>query len=309
MNSRDIWSQGSSPFGPEDTAIILDSITDGVFTVDERYRITSFNRAAEEITGVKREEAIGKRCCEVLRADICEANCALKETLTTGKPVVRSPIHIVRSDGERVPISISTALLRDRGGNFIGGVETFRDLSLVEQLRQQAEGRYSYGDILTRSDRMNSILQILPQIAESSSTILITGESGTGKEVFARAIHDLSPRRSKPLVVVNCAAIPETLLESELFGYVAGAFTDARRDKPGKLKAAKGGTLLLDEIAEVSPRVQVKLLRVLQEKVYEPLGATRPVTADVRILAATNRDLEKEIAAGRFREDLFYRLN
>jgi len=289
--------------------VILDSIADGVFTVDPNFRITSFNRAAEKITGVPREEALRRHCWEVFRAEICEKNCALRETIRTGKPIVNRQVYILRADGERVPISISTALLRDEKGEIVGGVETFRDLSLVEELRREAMARYTFQDIVSRNHKMQEIFAILPEVAESDSTVLIQGESGTGKELLARAIHNLSPRRDKPLVAVNCAALPDTLLESELFGYKAGAFTDAKRDKPGRFAQAEGGTLFLDEIGDISPALQVKLLRVLQEKVYEPLGAVKPVKADVRILAATNKDLKEEVAAGRFRQDLYWRIN
>ncbi|MBW2123632.1 MAG: sigma 54-interacting transcriptional regulator, partial [Deltaproteobacteria bacterium] len=237
----------------DETSIILDSIADGVFTVDMDFLVTSFNRAAEEITGVPRGEALGRPCREVFRADICETDCALKRTMETGKPFIDRPVTILRTDGRRVPISISTALLRDRNGTIIGGVETFRDLSVVEELRKQVEARYTFADILSRSHRMMEIFAILPEVAESDSTVLIEGESGTGKELLARAIHHLSPRGRKPMVVVNCGALPDTLLESELFGYKAGAFTDARKDKPGRFARAEGGTIFLDEIGDISP--------------------------------------------------------
>jgi PAS domain S-box-containing protein len=291
------------------TSVILDSIADGVFTVDGDFVITSFNRAAEEITGVSRKEALGKPCCEVFKADICEADCALKHTTKTGSPVINRSISILRADGSRIPISISTALLKDRRGHVIGGVETFRDLSVVEALRREVQGRNRLADMISGNARMQEIFSILPDIAESGSTVLIEGESGTGKELMARAIHDLSPRKNGPLVTVNCGAIPDTLLESELFGHVAGAFTDAKRDKQGKFSLAGKGTLFLDEIGDVSPALQVRLLRVLQEKEYEPLGSGRTVKADVRIIAATNRDLAAEVREGRFRQDLYYRIN
>jgi PAS domain S-box-containing protein len=277
--------------------------------VDKDFLITSFNRAAEEITGVPREEALGRPCREVFRSEICEKECALKHTIKTGDPMMNRPITILRSDGRRLPISVSSALLRDGAGRIIGGVETFRDLSVVEELRKRVENQYSFADIISQSRKIMDIFAILPEVAESDSTVLIEGESGTGKELFARAIHNLSPRQKKPMVVVNCAALPDTLLESELFGYKAGAFTDAKRDKPGRFARAQGGTIFLDEIGDVSPALQVRLLRVLQDRVYEPLGATEPVKADVRILAATNKDLEAERKAGRFREDLYFRIN
>lgn len=289
--------------------VILDSVADGVFTVDGEWRITSFNRAAEKITGVGREEAIGKRCSAVFRSSICETDCALRHTIETGEEVVNKAVDVVDAEGKRLAISISTALLKDANGRVIGGVETFRDLSAVEALRKKLEGRYTFRDILSRSHRMRELFDILPEVAASESTVLIEGESGTGKELLARAIHSLSPRAEGQLVTVNCGALPDTLLESELFGYKAGAFTDAKKDKPGRFALAEGGTIFLDEVGDISPAMQVRLLRVLQEKVYEPLGGTEPVRADVRVIAATNQGLDKLVAEGRFRQDLYYRVN
>ncbi len=289
--------------------VILDSIVDGVFTVDENRRITSFNRAAEEITGVSSEDAIGQRCCDVFHANICENECALKEALCTGHPIVCKPIYIVKADGHRIPVSISATVLKDQDGNVIGGVESFRDLSVIEQLRKELQDKYTFADIVARSAAMRRILDVLPQLADSDSTVLIEGASGTGKELVARAIHDLSPRRKKRFVAINCGALPDTLLESELFGYKAGAFTDARKDKPGRFAVASGGTIFLDEVGDVSSAMQSKLLRVLQERVYEPLGSVDPVSADVRVIAASNRDLGELVKEGVFREDLYYRVN
>ncbi len=290
-------------------AIILDSINDGVFTVDDQWRITSFNRAAERITGVKRQQAIGRPCCEVFRASICETACALRKTLATGRPVVNKAIYILDAKGNRLPISISTAVFKDENGRIIGGAETFRDLRLAEELRQELESQYSIADIVGRSAAMRQVFQVLPQIAESDSTVLIEGASGTGKELFAKAIHNLSRRRDRRFVAINCAALPDALLESELFGHKAGAFTDARQDKLGRFAVADGGTLLLDEIGDISPAMQVRLLRVLQERTFEPLGSVEPVKADVRVIAATNKDLGKLVRKGVFREDLFYRIH
>ena len=287
---------------------ILDSINEGVFTVDPTWRITAFNRAAERITGVSRDEAAGRPCCDVFRANICEANCALRQTMRSGKPIVNATAHIINYEGQRVPIRISTALLKDNRGEIVGGVETFQDLTQLEELRKELQARYTFEDIVGRSPAMRQLFEILPQIAESSSTVLIEGPSGTGKELFARAIHNLSPRRKRPFVAVNCAALPDTLLESELFGHKAGAFTDAKRDKPGRFALAEGGTIFLDEIGDVSPAMQVRLLRVLQERLIEPLGGVKPVPVDVRVIAATNRDLAALAQSGAFRDDLYYRI-
>jgi PAS domain S-box-containing protein len=291
------------------TELILESIADGVFTVDREGRITSFNRAAEEITGFSRQEAIGQYCHEIFRANICFEACPLKRTAETQKSIVNFEVDILNRENQEVPISVSTAVIRDDEGNVIGAVETFRDLSLIRELRKELSERYSFQDIISRSKAFSRIFQVLPDIAESEATVLLQGESGTGKELFAAAIHNLSPRKEGPFVKVNCGAMPETLLESELFGYKRGAFTDARTDKPGRFKLAHGGTLFLDEVGDLSPRTQVKMLRVLETGEYEPLGGVKTEKADVRIVAATNKDLEGLVSRGGFREDLYYRLN
>ncbi|MEI6613673.1 MAG: sigma 54-interacting transcriptional regulator [Chrysiogenales bacterium] len=288
---------------------ILESISEGVFTIDALWCITSFNRAAEEITGVSRREALGRRCSEVFRCSMCEADCALKQTLKSGKPIIGKSGYIVDAGGNRIPISVSTAVLRDASGHVVGGAETFRDLSEVEALRQELEGKFRVGDLASRSPLMQKLFEVLPAIAASPSTVLILGETGTGKELVARTIHSLSSRNEGPFIAVNCGALPDTLLESELFGYKAGAFTGANKDKPGRFALAKGGTILLDEIAEISQALQVKLLRVLQDRVYEPLGAIHSETADARIIVATNKDLAEQTRKGQFREDLYYRVN
>ena len=289
--------------------IILDSIADGVFTVDQNWRITSFNRAAQKITGVARDEAIGQLCKDVLKADTCERSCCLRATMKNGVPIVNKKVFIIDAQGRRLPISISTALLHNSQGKLLGAVETFRDMSVEEDLRKAIRSKYSFADIISKNHRMLSLFDILPDIAESASTVLIEGESGTGKELVARAIHNLSARKRQPFVAVNCSALPDTLLESELFGYKAGAFTDAKKDKPGRFQLAENGTLFLDEIGDITPAMQVKLLRVVQEKIYEPLGATQSVEHNVRLIAATNKNLEDLVRQGRFREDLFYRIN
>ncbi len=291
------------------TQVILDSIADGVFTVDANWKITSFNRAAHKITGITRDEALGRHCWEVFKASICERQCALRYSMETGRPLVNQSIFIVDAKGNRIPVSISTAILKDHTGTVIGGVETFRDLSVVEALRKELTGRHTFLDIISKSKIMLRLFRQLELIADSDATVLIEGESGTGKELFARAIHSLSHRKNGPLVTINCGSLPDTLLESELFGYKAGAFTDAKKDKPGRISLAENGTLFLDEIGDISPLLQIRLLRVLQEKMYEPLGGIRSERANVRIVAATNKHIEELVTQGVFRQDLYYRIN
>lgn len=291
------------------TGSILESISDGVFTVDPGWRVTSFNRAAEEITGIPRKEALGRLCSEVFKSSMCGAECALQRTQKSGKPVINKSGYIIDANGDRIPISISTAVLYDGDGKIIGGAETFRDLSEVSALRKELQGRLRIGDLISHSQAMRPIFDMVPSLAASSTTVLIQGETGTGKELLARAIHGMSPRLRKPFVAVNCGALPDTLLESELFGYKKGAFTGAARDKPGRFALAGDGTLFLDEIGEMSHALQVRLLRVLQEHTYEPLGATRSEKSNARILVATNRDLAGMVKKGEFRQDLYYRIN
>ncbi|RPJ79978.1 MAG: PAS domain S-box protein [Deltaproteobacteria bacterium] len=292
----------------DSTGIILESISDGVFTVDDQWRITSFNRAAEEITGITREEAFGRQCSEVFRASMCEVDCALKQTMNTGKPIINKSTFIISADGRRIPISVSTAILRNASGEILGAAETFRDLSLVEELRKELKGRFQAGDLVSRSPAMHKIFNLIPMLAASDSNVLIQGETGTGKEVIARAIHNQSSRKNKPFIAVNCGALPDTLLESELFGYKKGAFTGASKDKPGRFQIAEGGTLFLDEIGEITPALQIRLLRVLQERVFEPLGGIQQIKTNIRIIAATHQDLDEQIETGAFRQDLYYRI-
>ena len=288
---------------------IMDSLADGVFTVDRDWNITFFNRAASSITGVLKAEALGRKCWEVFRSSICDGACVLKASLEAGENRGNRSLYFVRADGTRVPISISAAPLRDRRGKIVGGVETFRDLSALRLIQKKLDGMYRVEDIISKSQAMQRTLDILPQIAASGSTVLVLGESGTGKELVARALHNLSGRKGKPFVAVNCGALPENLLESELFGHKAGAFTDAKKDKPGRFQSAHGGTLFLDEIGDMPLPLQVKILRVLQEKIVEPLGSVQGVPVNVRVITATNRNLEEMVARQAFRSDLYYRLN
>ena len=288
---------------------ILNSIADGVFTIDLKKNITSFNRAAEKITGIPGEQAIGQKCFDVFHASICQSACAIDKTMKSGKQIIDLSLNILNSSGKTIPISISTAVLKDSSGKVIGGVETFRDLSALEEMRKEIEKQYVYSDIVSKNHEIKKLFEIIPDIAESDSTVLIQGPSGSGKELFARAIHNHSNRKTGPYIAVNCAALPDTLLESELFGYKKGAFTDAKKNKHGRFTLAENGTLFLDEIGDLSAALQIKLLRVLQEGEFDPLGATRPVKTNARIIAATNKDLNQLLSVGQMREDFYYRIN
>jgi PAS domain S-box-containing protein len=289
--------------------MILESISDGVLTVDLGKKITSFNRAAESITGFKAVEAIGQSCLDILRTSICAGSCPIEKTLGSGEPQTNVLAEIITKTGGRKPVSISTTALRNELAEIVGGIETFRDLSDLERLRKELSQDYTYEDIVGRHPTIRDILALLPDIAESDSPVLITGPTGSGKELFARAIHNLSFRKDGPFIPVNCAALPDTLLESELFGHARGAFTGAVKSKPGRFMLAHKGTLFLDEIGSTSPAFQADLLRVIESGEFVPLGDTRTLKADFRIVAAANEDLKKMVRDGGFRQDLFYRLN
>jgi len=293
----------------EIASIIFESITEGVFTVDQNCRITSFNKAAERISGFRRDEAIGQYCFDIFRTDICQSQCALRYTLKNGKTSSENRVTIITREGRRVPISVRTNLLRGEEGERLGAVEFFRDLSALENLREQLDQAKHFGKLVSGNPEMQRLFSLLPQIAESECNVLIQGPSGSGKELIAESIHNFSPRKNNRYIRINCAALPENLLESELFGYVKGAFTDAKRDKPGQFLLAQGGTLLLDEIGEMPLALQSKLLRVLNNGEFQPLGSTRTLQTDARILSSTNSDLEEKIRQGEFREDLYYRIN
>ncbi|RMG47015.1 MAG: PAS domain S-box protein [Acidobacteria bacterium] len=291
----------------ERTERILDAVGDGVFTVDRERVIRSFSRRLERITGVSAAEAVGRRCDDVLRGEKCSTDCPLLWTLEHGKPVDGCRERIVPGGNERV-VEVTTAQLLDEDDEVAGVTAFVYDRTEVVALRRELARISAVPGIVALSPAMRKVLQQVRVAAETDVTVLITGASGTGKDVVARTIHQTGPRRDRPFVVVNCAALTETLLESELFGHVRGAFTGAVRDKPGRFELADGGTILLDEIADTSPALQAKLLRVLQDKQFERVGGTDSRRVDVRIIAATNRDLAAEVAAGRFREDLYYRL-
>jgi PAS domain S-box-containing protein len=316
LHSRDnpqYFSQGyagrSAMMHDDLSTLIFNSISDGVFTVDQDCVITSFNHSAEQITGFTAEEAVGKHCFDVFRTEICHKQCALKDTLKTQDPVDDARVTIITKDGQEVPIRVTTTLLRGDQGEVVGAVEFFRDVMEIERLRKSLDQKNTLKSIISATAQMQQLISLLPDVAEADCNVLIQGPSGSGKELIAQVIHNLSPRRYGPYVKINCGALPAQLLESELFGYEKGAFTDAKRDKPGQFGLANGGTLLLDEISEMDVALQVKLLRVLNNGEYRPLGSAKTLHTDARIIAATNADLPDRIAQGRFREDLYYRIN
>jgi PAS domain S-box-containing protein len=288
--------------------LVLDSMADGVFTVDEARTIRSFSAKLEALTGVAAASAVGRSCPEVLKGTKCQTDCPLSWSFAHAQTVDRCQETLQPEGGRRVEVTVTTALLHDADGRVIGLSGAVHDHTEVERLRRLLHEQQSHQRIIGRSPRMRDLFQLIATVSDTDATVLLAGESGTGKEMVARAIHDRSPRRGRAFVTVNCAALNDNLLESELFGHVRGAFTGAVADKQGRFELAAGGTLFLDEVGDTTPALQARLLRVLQEKSFERVGDARPRTADVRVIAATNRDLEDRVARGLFREDLYYRL-
>lgn len=288
---------------------ILDSMALGVITFTRSGHILSFNTGAERMTGYQREQVIGKTCREILQSDLCQAGCPLQKILQDGQALSEMDGKIRSRDGTIVPVKISFTLFKDDEGKILGAVGIFEDRSLIQHLEKKAFQRFTCGDIVSQDPRLLRIFDLLPIIAGRHITVLIQGPTGSGKDLVAKVIHEQSNRSAGPYIKVNCAAIPENLLESEMFGYVRGAFTGAQQDKPGLFKLADRGTIFLDEIGDLPLALQAKLLRVLEDREFYPLGAKKTVKVDVRIVAATNQDLEGMIRERRFREDLFYRLN
>lgn len=288
---------------------ILDSVADGVFTVDNNMRIQSFNKAAEEITGFTRDQAIGKPCYDIFRSEACAFSCPVKEAIETGESVLNREVEIVDRNNKKKPISVSASVLIDRHGKASGGVETIRDLSVLYTLKKELNQKFTFRNLVSRNPSMRRLFNVLEDIAVSEATVLLHGESGTGKELFARAIHDLSSRSEGPLVTVNCGALPETLLEAEIFGVRKGAYTGAVENRPGRLELCSGGTFFLDEIGDLPLPLQVKLLRVLENREFQPLGGKNPLKANVRFVTATHRNLEEMVEEGTFRRDLYFRIN
>ena len=289
--------------------IILDNLDIGIFTIDKGGRITFFNTAAEKISGFKRREILGEPCSVIFGGTDAREVCSMQDTIVNGQSRSSREGKMMTRDGVPIPIRANFMSLRNEKGTIVGGLTTFHDLTLVQQLKQAMRDRYTFHDMIGRSPAMQKIFEMINVVAATDATILIEGATGTGKDLLAKVIHSASRRFDKPFVKVNCAAIPDNLLESEMFGYVKGAFTGAERDKTGRFQEADGGTIFLDEIGDLPLALQAKLLRVLEDKEFYRLGSRHTVKVNVRIISASNRNLESLVAKRLFREDLYYRLN
>lgn len=288
---------------------IFNSNIEGTFTIDNDWKVTSFNTSAEKITGYKKSEAVGKKCWDIFNSSLCRNGCHMEQTMKKGKPMMSNELEIFNKDGKKIPIRVNSGILNNNKNENIGAVETFIDISEIRNLSEHLSAFFKYENIIGRNKEIKQIISVLESVAQTDTSVLITGESGTGKELAARAIHLNSSRKPGPFIAVNCSAFVESLIESELFGHEKGAFTGANKTKIGRFELAQGGTLFLDEIGDLSTAVQTKLLRVLETREFERVGGNQSIKMDRRIIAATNKNLAEEISTGRFREDLFYRIN
>ena len=289
--------------------LILDNLDIGVLTVDRGGHIAFFNNTAENITGFSRGDVLGKSCRMVLGDTGSPGMSLLYETIADGRARSSSEGELKTRDGQIIPVHANFMALKNEDGRIVGGLATLTDLSLKYQFNSEIKGRYTFYDMVGKDPAIQQIFEIIPVVATSDATILIEGPTGTGKDVLAKVIHNASGRAENPLVKVNCAALPDNLLESEMFGYVKGAFTGADHDKPGRFQDADKGTIFLDEIGDLPLSLQAKLLRVLEDREFYPLGSRKTTRVDVRIISATNQNLAQLVKERRFREDLYYRLN
>jgi len=289
--------------------IILDNLDVGIFTIDRGSHYTFFNTEAEQISGYSRREILGKDCTALFGGEDAQELSLLKDTIADGRSRSSRQAKMITRDGGIIPIRANYMALRNEKGIVVGGMTTFHDLTLVHQLKQAMRNHYTFYDMIGRSPTMKKIFEMVNVVAGTDATILIEGATGTGKDLLAKVIHSASRRSDKPFVKVNCAAIPDNLLESEMFGYVKGAFTGAEKDRTGRFQEADGGTIFLDEISELPLALQAKLLRVLEDKEFYRLGSRHTLKVNVRIISASNRNLEKLVEKRLLREDLYYRLN
>lgn len=298
-----------SSFPSSHCTTILEGIREGIFAVDLNKKIIYFNPAAEDITGFKAQETIGRYCFDIFPTSLCQKKCPMDRRFALGGRQSNPHVFFTSKFGIQKSISLVTSALKNKAGEIIGGLEIFCDLTELEELKKELTSSFTHENIVGNNPKIIKILSFLPDIAESESSVFIEGPTGSGKELIARAIHSLSPRENGPFIAVNCSALPDTLLESELFGYTKGAFTGAVRKKAGRFLLANNGTLFLDEIANTSPKLQAELLRVLEDGEFTPLGETKPMKTDFRVVSATNLDLKHLVQENKFREDLYYRLN
>lgn len=287
---------------------LIDKIPAGILIVDKSRKVIQMNRAVEAITGFSAEHAKGLPCYQVLRSGLCVKKCPISKNREAFEPISEETDLIDRAR-ELIPININTAPLKDLNGDVALFIETIEDLRAIRVLDEKVSHAFSFGNVIGRSAAMEKIYQILPILAQSDSSVLITGETGTGKDLVAEALHQSSNRSKAPFVKVNCGALPENLLESELFGHQKGAFTGATENKPGRFRLAHNGTLFLTEIGDLPLPLQVKLLTFLDDQIIYPLGSTKGFQANVRVIAGTHRNLEEMVKAGKFRSDLLFRLN
>ncbi len=289
--------------------IILDNLDVGIFTVNRGGYFTFFNNEAEKISGFDRRQVLGKPCAAIFGSDTAGDLCLLRESISDGGARSSRPGKMITKEGETIPVRANYLALKNEKGSVVGGLATFHDLTLVRQLTRAIRDHYTFHDMIGKSPEMQKVFEMVSVVARTDATVLVEGATGTGKDLLAKVIHSSSRRSDSPFVKVNCAALPDNLLESEMFGYIKGAFTGADRDKPGRFNEADGGTIFLDEIGDLPLALQAKLLRVLEDKEFYPLGSRHTQKVDIRIVSATNRGLEKLVKKRLFREDLFYRLN
>lgn len=289
--------------------MILENLDIGIFTVNKGGHITFLNAEAEKITGYHRKQILGKPCAALFLENDSRDIGLLRASIADGRTRVLASGGITVSSGRTIPVRASYMALHNEKGSIVGGLATFHDLTVVHQLKKAITERYTFQDMIGKDPSMQKIFEIARVVAMSDATVLVEGPTGTGKDLLAKIIHSIGRRSARPFIKVNCAALPDTLLESEMFGYVKGAFTGAFQNKPGRFQQADGGTIFLDEIGDLPLTLQAKLLRVLEDKDFYPLGSQHPVTVDVRVISATNRGLDKLVKERLFREDLFYRLN
>jgi PAS domain S-box-containing protein len=288
---------------------ILNSLAEGVLTVDQDFKISFFNKAAEQITGYTKNEVIGQFCKYVFKCELCISKCPIGIVLESGEDLYEHNSSIEIKNGKKKSIRLNAAILKNINEDPIGGVISFRDLNELMEFDSHKISSSSFWGIIGHGKAMKEIFTLIQEIEESDATVLIQGESGTGKELVANAIQATSLRKEKQFLKINCSVFPQNLLASELFGHVKGSFTDAVKDRPGRFEIANGGTIFLDEVAEMSPQTQIQLLRVLQEGTFERVGESITHKTDVRVIAATNINVNKALEEGKLREDLFYRLN